>query len=325
MPTTPVPAAVSTAAREAGEDVEAALTIADGLGRELPLPGGGSTAARFDTLAALGRANLTVARVVEAHCDALAILREAGHDDVDGTWGVFAAEAPGARLDAVPAADGYRLSGTKPWCSLADRVDHALVTAHVGEQRQLFRVALRQPGVRVDPPEGWVSRGLRTVTSTATHYDDVPTDPVGEVGWYLTRPGFAWGGVGVAACWYGGTEGVADTLRRVAAGRARPLDELHLGAADVELHAARTALAHAASCIDTGGVADPALLALRTRSVVAAAAERVLQQVAHALGPAPLTFDENHARQVADLEVYVRQHHGERDLASLGSALLGRA
>lgn len=320
-----MPTDLPRAARAAGEDVDAALGLAREVGGSLPPPGGGATAARFDVLAALGRANLTVARVVEAHCDALAILHEAGDGNTDGTWGVFAAEAPGARVAATRGPGGWTLSGTKPWCSLADRVEHALVTAFVDDGRRLFRVALRQPGVRVDAPDGWVSRGLRTVTSTATHFAATPAEPVGDTGWYLTRPGFAWGGVGVAACWYGGAEGVADTLRRVAAGRSRVLDELHLGAVDVELHAARTALAHAAAVIDAGDVADPAVLALRTRSVVAATAERVLYHVAHGLGPSPLTFDADHARQVADLEIYLRQHHGERDLSSLGASLLGRS
>src|SRR4249919_1622082 len=41
----------------------------------------------------------------------------------------------------------------------------------------------------------------------------------------------------------------------------------------------------------------------------------------HTLGPAPLAFDETHARRVADLEIYVRQHHAERDLADLGNRL----
>lgn len=313
-----------SAARAAGEDVDAALALALEVGRSLPPPGGGGTPARFDVLATLARASVTVARVVEAHCDALAILHEAGGPTPDGTWGVFAAEAPGTRVAATPGPHGWTLSGTKPWCSLADRVDHALVTAFVDDGRRLFRVALRQPGVRVDAPDGWVSRGLRTVTSTATHFTATPAEPVGDTGWYLTRPGFAWGGIGVAACWYGGAEGVADALRRVAASRTRALDEMHLGAVDVELHAARTALAHAAAVIDAADATDPAVLALRTRSVVAAAAERVLYHVGHALGPAPLTFDADHAGQVADLEIYLRQHHGERDLSSLGTALLGR-
>ena len=41
----------------------------------------------------------------------------------------------------------------------------------------------------------------------------------------------------------------------------------------------------------------------------------------HALGPAPLAFDEEHARRVADLTLYIRQHHGDRDLAALGHAV----
>jgi hypothetical protein len=56
---------------------------------------------------------------------------------------------------------------------------------------------------------------------------------------------------------------------------------------------------------------------------VAEAVERVLRQVGHALGPAPMAFDEQHARRIADLELYVRQHHAERDLAVLGAAVLG--
>jgi hypothetical protein len=44
----------------------------------------------------------------------------------------------------------------------------------------------------------------------------------------------------------------------------------------------------------------------------------VLTTVGHALGPGPLAHDETHAARVADLTLYVRQHHAERDLAALG-------
>ena len=40
-----------------------------------------------------------------------------------------------------------------------------------------------------------------------------------------------------------------------------------------------------------------------------------------ALGPGPLTTDDAHARRVSDLRIYLRQHHGERDLARLGRLL----
>ena len=54
------------------------------------------------------------------------------------------------------------------------------------------------------------------------------------------------------------------------------------------------------------------------RSVVADTAETVLTVAGHTLGPGPLAFDEAYARRVADLQLYIRQHHGERDLATLG-------
>jgi len=48
----------------------------------------------------------------------------------------------------------------------------------------------------------------------------------------------------------------------------------------------------------------------------------VLQRTGHALGPAPLTLDADPAARAADLTVYLRQHHAERDVARLGGLLV---
>jgi len=316
------------AAGLADEDIPAALQLAAQYGRQLPLPGGGQSAGRWAVLADVARQNLTVARVLEAHSDALAILAEAGQDAPDGTWGVFAAESAQHRLLAAPGPGPGQvlLTGVKPWCSLAGQLDSALVTAHAGQERQLFRVSLRHPSVTVDPPGAWVARGLRTVTSQPVRFDATPAAAVGGPGWYLTRPGFAWGAIGVAACWLGGARGLQDTLLRASAGREGELAALHAGIVDAALYAAEAALASAACDLDAGRAdgRDGDLLALRVRAVIAEAAEQTIRQVGHALGPAPLAFDEEHARRVADLELYVRQHHAERDLARLGAAVIAR-
>lgn len=99
-----------------------------------------------------------------------------------------------------------------------------------------------------------------------------------------------------------------------------------LGEADLSLQAAASVLASAASDIDDGraGGGNGAVLAQRVRGVVASTVEKVLEAAAHGLGPGPLTSEEEHARRVADLQVYVRQHHAERDAAALGEMLLGR-
>lgn len=311
-------------ARAAAGDVGAAKRLAAEIGVRLPGPGEGETARLWSVLATLGAADLTVARVVEPHLDALAILRQAGVPAADGVWGVFAAEGPGEPLRAEAVAVGHALTGRKHWCSLGGELDRALVSARVGEERQLFAVDLRQEGVTAVPGT-WVARGLAAVDSGPVDFADAPATPVGEPGWYLSRPGFAWGGIGVAAVWYGGAVGIA---RRLASGaRARRPDQvaqMHLGGVNASLHASRCVLADAAAAVDEGRVSGDtgAGLALQVRAVVAASAEDVLHRAAHALGPGPLATDEEHARRVADLGLYLRQWHAERDHASLGAWLL---
>lgn len=313
-------------------DVDAALQLAQQAGAAAPLPGGGSTLRRWEMLASVSAVDLTAGRVLEPHLDALAILAEAtaegeGEDlrKSERTWGVFAANAPDARLTASPGDRGdWLLDGRKPWCSLAGRLSHALVTAEVDGGSQLFAVSLGDPGVRV--VDGvWHARGLTEVTSGPVDFVQVPAHPVGGPGWYLRRPGFSYGGMGVAACWYGAAVGVARALRRAA--RRRAPDQLavwHLGECDVLVRTARLWLAEAAAEVDRGRAVGPSgeAMALRVRAVVASAAERIMERVGHATGPAPLALDADHARRVADLTLYLRQHHAERDLARLGGLIV---
>ena len=242
--------------------------------------------------------------------------------------GMMTADPPAGAASGMESSNppdaGWMLSGVKPWCSLADRLDHALITAHVPDGRRLFAIALRQGTVTV-ATDSWVSRGLADVPSGPITLTDAPAVPVGATGWYLQRPGFAWGGLGVAACWYGGAVGLArDLHRRLRRRECDQIGRMHLGAVDTALVRARAVLALAAAEIDAGRAdgSDGVRWAARVREVVAGAAEEILLRAGHALGPAPLALDEEYARRVADLTVYLRQHHAERDQAALGSSIL---
>lgn len=328
-------AELAVRAARIGDDVTGALTLAAELGATSTTPGTGRTLDRWSTLATLGAADLTAARVVEPHLDALAILAEAADAGLDvqlgavgadgsSTWGVFAAEGPGLALQATEADHGWVLSGTKPWCSLADRLTHALITARTPEGRGLFAVALQTDRIEVLPGT-WIARGLTQVPSGPIVIDGAPAVPVGPPRWYLERPGFAWGGVGVAAVWFGGAVGVARKLvDHAAANPDDPLRLMALGAVDTALTGAAAALAASATAIDAGTVpaGDAGVLASRVRGVVAAAVELTLTRAGHTLGPAALALDEEHARRVADLTLYVRQHHAERDDLALGTQLV---
>lgn len=288
----------------------------------LPRPGSGRTWERWMVLADLAGEDLSLARLSEGHVDALAILAElgTGPPPAGSRWGVWAAQPPGPGLSASQAAGGWRLDGLKRYCSGAHACTHALVTAAAPDGNRLFAVAT----TGLAPVAGtWPATGMAASDTLDVEFTDILGEPVGGPGDYTGRPGFAHGGAGVAACWYGGARGVGQTLLTAAAKRdVGPHALAHLGAVDVALHTARDALARAAAEID----ADPAdrehggwRRALRVRALVEATATEVMARVGRALGAGPLCHDETHARRVADLTVYLRQHHAEKDLAELGT------
>lgn len=308
------------------ERVAGGLRLAVDVGPHLPRPGEGATEQVWQVLAGVAASDLTLARTIEPHLDALAILHQAGIAAPAGSLAVWAAEGPGARVDARGVDGGWTLTGRKPWCSLADDVDHALVTAWTSERgRTLFLLDTSAPGFAPDREAPWSPHGLPDVRSAPVDLDAVPATPVGEEGWYLRRPGFSWGGIGVSACWWGGALGLLRRLRLAA--EAREPDQValaHLGSADSALYAAGATLAAAAHAVDAGRAQGDAgaALAWRCRAVVREAAERLLTVGAHALGPAPLATEPEHAARVSDLTLYLRQEHAERDAAALGSTLL---
>ncbi|MGB3258616.1 MAG: acyl-CoA dehydrogenase [Ornithinimicrobium sp.] len=287
----------------------------------------------LSALATIGSRDLTVARTIEPHLDALAIIIQSRTTEepapsypLNATWGVYASSPPGTTVLAKrqPSTDSWTLTGIKPWCSLADRLSHALVTASVPDGRQqLFAVDLRQASVDAAMSQ-WMAHGLRGVTTGSVHLDAAEGHPVGPAGWYVERPGFAWGGIAVAAIWFGAAAALAGALWTTAAKRTPDqVGLMHMGSCDIALHNAVLALQSAARSMDDAEVSphEAAVLAARTRSCVAEAAERVMTTVGHALGPGPLAFDAAHLQRVADLTLYVRQHHAERDTARLGSLI----
>lgn len=329
----PEAAAASLAAADRvagfGTDVPATLVWAVSAGAAVSEQW--SLAEQWTFLAAVAFRDVAAARMLEPHLDALTILEQARRSgcEVDlasigagseSSWGVFAAEGAGVRLEAQMVGSRWHLSGTKPWCSLAQQVTHALVTAWVGDERRLFAVEMQRP--EVAPRSGpWHARGLDQIVSAPVDFADAPAVPVGEPGWYLRRPGFAAGGIGVTACWWGGVlplrSALLDAARRPGADQ---LSRVHLGNADMALWGARLALRTAAKEMDgSAALRYPGTLAGRARAIVASAVESTLADTARALGPLPLVADEGHARRVADLQIYLRQHHGERDVARIGA------
>ena len=230
---------------------------------DLPLPGAGRTGERWASLSAWGARDLSLARLAEGHVDALAILAEADREPVAGSlYGVWASRSGGASVRLERRGDIPELRGTMRFCSGARVIDRALVVIDpppgAPPERLLLDVDVRGPGVE-PVPGTWCTAAMADADTLDVVFDGVGVgvrhggpgrhaagsdagsgalDTVGEPGWYVSRPGFALGGAGVAAVWWGGAAGVLDRLLPYLGGVPDRHALAHVG----ELHAALAAV-----------------------------------------------------------------------------------
>jgi hypothetical protein len=260
--------------------------------------------------------------VAEAHHDAHAILREAGRTSADlGLHAVWAAGGS-SPLELERRGTAWHLQGKKHWCSAATLAQRALVTAQTANGSQaLVLVDLACDGVRAEP-SNWQSPAMTSVDTRTMHFDlDIHQDKiVGLDDWYLSRPGFWHGAIGVAACWAGCADGIVNRLSRH--WREDPHALAHLGAIDAAMWNLRTIIDTASIDIDDDPVGTPESrqqLALRTRHLVDIAVGEIFTRIQRALGSGPLAHVEAVHRHIAETDLYRRQSHAERDLEVLGA------
>lgn len=295
---------------------------------QLPLPGSGDTWRRLTVLADWASRDLSLGRLCEGHADALAILAEAGLRPVAGaSYGVWTSRGSGATTFAERVEGGWRLSGSKEFCSGSRIVDRALVSAVTSEGYMLFDIDVP---LHVDSVvEGsWPAVGMANSMSETLEF----TGPiiqnsqlVGPAEFYVQRPGFWFGGVGVASCWFGGAVGLVNGLVEWINAEPKESILVDLGVAVSELETMRYALRDAAREIDEDPLDESRQAqcrALVIRHAVHRAALTVLERVASAGGARPLCHDESQSRRAADLYVYLSQHHGNVDSEELGRMLM---
>jgi alkylation response protein AidB-like acyl-CoA dehydrogenase len=197
------------------------------------------------------------------------------------------------------------------------------VTAHDGAHRLLVKVSLRDKGLTVDGSD-WATPAFASTNTATVRFNAVVVEPgaiIGDPDWYLDRPGFWNGALGPAACWAGGAIGLIDAARRM--GRNDPHYRTHMGALEACEWALRAILTESGHQIDAGpqdaGGARQRR-ALIARHLIERTCMDVMDRFGRATGPALLAFDASVAQRYAELTLYIRQCHAERDLAQITPA-----
>lgn len=296
--------------------------LTDIVKQKLPLPGGGRTAERHHLLAETAREDLSLAKLAEAHWDAVGILAEAGRiAESNMLYAVWASEIPGHVIRLERTADSFQISGRKPFCSGLGIVDRALLTVGLPDQR-LVEVDMRNNSSQISLDlDVWKTDAFRNTKTGAITFHELRLSPnslIGESAWYLERPGFWHGACGPAACWAGGVAGLLDFA--LVSKRDDPHTLAHLGAIQASVWGMYAILAQAGDEIDEAPLDSKAaqIRALQVRHLVDEMGTTILQRFARAYGPYPLSMNEETSRRYQEASLYMRQSHGERDLECLG-------
>jgi hypothetical protein len=281
-------------------------------------------------LSEVGRVDLCLARLVEGHADALRIIDEAGASAAEGLYGVWASRSAGTGLRLRAMTGGWLLEGELRFASGVGLIDRCLVSASLdADHHLLFDVDLdaRAEGIDVDE-SSWNTTAMDASRSLTVRFATqvAPADQVGGRDFYLSRPGFAVGGLGVAAVWAGGARQVADAVADgLRAFTPTPHQQRRLGAMAQAVWTADLAVSSTARALtDTAPDRVPGEVA-RARTAVVLGCDTVLEQAPLVVGPGGLSTDARLARALADLTIYVRQHHLDAETTRLGAALLASA
>jgi alkylation response protein AidB-like acyl-CoA dehydrogenase len=284
-------------------------------------------------LSAVGRGDLSAARLFEGHVNALLLIRLFGSEAqqkyyaslVSGgdLFGIWNTDVSGEEV----TLEGKTLRGKKNFASGVDGINHALITAQTPEGRQL--VIVSTPGLDIDR-SWWRPLGMKASGSHVVNFQGiVVTDRqlVGVPGDYLKEPWFSGGAVRFAAVHVGGMHAVLDVAiahlnetRRA----KNPHQQHRLGEMAVRVGTGYAWLGHAAKIWSAiGHISDNEIIASLSaaRLAVERSALDVLELAERSVGAAGMIAPHPLERHVRDLRTYLRQPNPDAALATVGAAV----
>lgn len=294
-------------------------------GASLPFPGEGDSLSRWQTFMAMGATDLSAAKIVESHFDALAIIHEAEMKPFSGIYGVWASKFGGRHLRGEFDAKTklWTITGQVAFASGASFIDYALIPVETKDGEILFQIPSSTIQIEQVDASTWHTPGMmETDTAWVKIVAQLPeTHAVGNPGFYLQRRGFWIGGSGVAAVWLGAAQKVFETWQTLSSkrGRADPFEQAARAECFVDLKCCSAVFLQAAALIDDPNtdVSQLQREALMIRHLVDRTANRLLEQALRHLGPASMIAHADHSKRCLDLQIFTRQCHGERDLVGL--------
>ncbi len=286
----------------------------------------------------IGRGNLCVGRLYEAHVNAIRLVTRYGTDQqirmvaaiaLEGhLFGLWVTDAHHAPLRCLESG---LLDGCKAPCSGAGYVDHAIATATMpgGETRLLFLTLDDRD--RVDFT-GWDTHGMVAAKNGSMNLAGLrfsEQDLIGNADDYLREPDFSAGAWRTSAVTLGGIEALVGEMRRTLVSRGRasdPNQAARVGQALIAEHTARlwvkqAAIAGEAQC---GDPSDRLNIVNLARIAVEASALTAIPLVQRSLGMAAFKRGTLTELLFRDLAMYLRQPAPDEALSDAAAHFMQR-
>lgn len=280
-------------------------------------PGGMDLILRI--LTTLGRGNLAVGRLFEAHVNAVKLItaygtpaqvERAAAEVRDGhLFGLWVTDPPERPLQLSKGS----LHGSKGPCSGAGHVTRALVTVATPAGSRMAVVAVDR-GVAIEPKRGAL-QGMRAAVNGVVQFQDTPLPEnalIGGPGDYLREPLLSTGAWRTTAVTLGGLDALVSATRDQLARRghqAAPLQQDRFGRMLIAQETARLWTAAAAQRAEASEapVADRVAYVNLSRIAVETACLDAVRLAQRALGLAAFLRPNPVERLLRDLAVYLRQ------------------
>ncbi len=271
----------------------------------------------------LGEASLSVARLYEAHVNALQLIVRYGSESLAwacaedaGQKHIFAlwvTDPHGQELVLEPRGTGFVLRGRKDFCSGAGTATRALITANDRTGTRMLLVRLR-PGERVLSSRLKLG-GMRAAVTGSVDFSGMEveqSDLIGEVGDYLREPAFSAGAWRGSAAALGGLAAIVECHREQILQRHReddPHQRMRFGQNVIAYETARLWMVKVArlACVEDDSAEAIVAYVNLARLAVEAVCLEAMQTAQRSLGLSGFIAGSRMEMLCRDLGAYLRQ------------------
>jgi len=283
----------------------------------------------------LGEANLSVARLYEAHVNALQLIVRYGSDPLTARcardaaqnhlFALWVTDPPGSGVDLEPSGSGYVLRGVKDFCSGASRATRALITA--SDQTGTRMLVVRLSGENRVLESRIKLGGMRAAVTGSVDFSGMKADEqdlIGQPGDYLKEPAFSAGAWRGSAAALGGLKALLNLHRDGILQRRRegdPHQQARFGQAVIAYETALLWMRRAArlACVEDDTPEAIVAYVNLARLAVESACLDAMQLAQRSLGLSGFIAGSRFEQLCRDLATYLRQPAPDETLTRAAS------